>query len=92
MTDDHRGGNFIFDDFPVGKSCTFRILTTCGYPRFRYRILNENTFQDFDIAYAIINNLPQSEDISSWEFDKNPDYRGSEISRRNISNQYEIVQ
>lgn len=56
-------------DFPVKTACTYRIMTTCGYPQASWRVNDERIAEDFDIAIAFMDNLQPTDELDIWEFD-----------------------
>jgi hypothetical protein len=64
-------------DLPVNSSCTYRAMSTCGYPQFFYRVNDAMIAEDFDVAWAFEDYLPKNEELSRWEFDHMTDSQNS---------------
>ena len=73
------GRNII--DLPVNSSCTYRAVSTCGYPQVSYRINNQTFAEDFDIAWATKEGIDRYDELDRWEFNETTDYRGSFASK-----------
>jgi hypothetical protein len=78
-------GRSIFD-LPVNSSCTYRVITTCGYPTASWRVNDRLIVEDFDIAWGTMDRLEASNELDIWEFDQMTDFRGSYSS--NFSMEY----
>jgi hypothetical protein len=55
-------------NFPLNSSCTYRVISNCGYPRAEYRIQNDTISNDFDIAYAFLDGILRDDDLNFWNF------------------------
>ena len=67
-------------DLPVNSSCTYRAISTCGYPQASWRVNDPKIAGDFDIAYASMDGLAASNELDGWEFEQTTDFRGSYAS------------
>lgn len=67
-------------DLPVNSSCTYRVMSTCGYPQAEWRVNDPKIAEDFDIAYATLDGLQRTNELDGWEFDLTTDWRGSYAS------------
>lgn len=67
-------------DLPVNSSCTYRVMSTCGYPQAEWRVNDPKIAEDFDIAYASLDGLQRTNELDGWEFDLTTDWRGSYAS------------
>jgi hypothetical protein len=52
-------------DLPRNSSCTYRAVTTCGYPKAEFRIQNSTITNDFDIAWASLDGVQRDDDLGS---------------------------
>lgn len=55
-------------NIPVNSSCTYRVISNCGYPKAEYRIQNDTISNDFDIAYAFLDGVLRDDDLNGWNF------------------------
>jgi hypothetical protein len=69
-------------DLPVNSSCSYRVMSTCGYPQAEWRVNDDKIAEDFDVAYATVDGLVKSNELDGWEFDETTDWRGSYSSNR----------
>jgi hypothetical protein len=88
---DHRGpcGEYIVDlnsasfdtrivkTWPTGASCTYRVISKCGYPVAVPNIKNPSFAGDYNVAYATLEGLDAAEEINGWEFETVMDSTGS---------------
>ena len=71
-------------DLPVNSSCTWRAISTCGYPQASWRVNDPLIAEDFDIAYAALDGLAPTNELDGWEFDQTTDFRGSYASNKTM--------
>lgn len=71
-------------DLPVNSSCTYRAISTCGYPQASWRVNDPKIAGDFDIAYATMDGLAPSNELDGWEFEQTTDFRGSYASNASM--------
>jgi hypothetical protein len=64
-------------DLPVNTSCTYRVMSTCGYPQAEWRVNDPKIAGDFDIAYATVDGLVPTNELDGWEFNYKTDWTGS---------------
>jgi len=61
----------------VNSSCTYRALSTCGYPSAAWRVNKQEIAGDFDIAFAAMDDLTPTNELDGWEPDQTTDWRGN---------------
>lgn len=49
--------------FPIGTWCSYKVVTKCGYPSVSFSIDDDTTAEDFDIAYATMENFNKTRDF-----------------------------
>lgn len=67
-------------DMPVNSSCTYRALSTCGYPSAAWRVNNPKIAGDFDIAWATMDDLTPTNELDGWEPNQTTDWKGNYAS------------
>jgi hypothetical protein len=70
-------------DLPLNSSCTYRAVTTCGYPKAEFRIQNSTISNDFDIAWASLDGVQRDDDLNGWNFDLLTTVNGTMQSQAN---------
>jgi hypothetical protein len=71
-------------DLPVNSSCTYRVMSTCGYPQASWRVNDQKIAGDFDIAWATMDGLSPANELDGWEFDQKTDAQGSYASTEKL--------
>ncbi len=73
---------YSFDGRDIGRmflnsSCTYRVMTTCGYPSvqvyFKLRLYDT----DFDIAWATKDDVGLEDDLDKWDQGLKTEWNGS---------------
>lgn len=55
-------GNSV-QNLPVNASCTYRAISTCGYPEVYFRVHNASYRSDFDVAWATEDGMTPDDDL-----------------------------
>jgi hypothetical protein len=55
-------GNVV-QNLPTNASCTYRAISTCGYPEAHFRVHNASYRSDFDVAWATEDGMTPDEDL-----------------------------
>ena len=74
------------ENFPVNSSCTYRALSTCGYPSAAWRVNKPDIAGDFDIAFAAMDDLTPTNELDGWEPKQVTDWKGNYAS--SLSREY----
>ena len=66
--------------FPVGKSCTWRVFSTCGYPAANLAVFNPLIVGDYDLAWTTQSGIQRDADMDGWNFTYTTAWTGSSSS------------
>ena len=69
-------GRSVFN-LPVNSSCTYRAMSTCGYPTASYRVNDPIIAEDFDVAWASVEGLSPTNELDGWAYNETTDWNGS---------------
>ncbi len=69
-------------DLPVNSSCTYRVMSRCGYPQASWRVNDPLITEDFDIAWATQDGLTFINELDYSDFNHTTDIQGSYISNK----------
>jgi hypothetical protein len=68
-------------DLPVNSSCSYRVMSHCGYPQVSWRVNDPKIAEDFDFAWASMDGIQPTDELDVWNFDEMTDARGSLASK-----------
>ena len=65
---------------PVNSSCTYRVVTKCGYPEAEWRVQDPRIQTDYDIAWAGIDNMDIADELDGWTNTSAADWKTSKTT------------
>ncbi len=75
-------------NLPTNASCTYRAISTCGYPEAYFRVHNASYRSDFDVAWATDDGMTPDEDLEGFNRAWTPAWNGSETAKANVEYYY----
>lgn len=95
--DDHCGSYLVdlsdSNSFPVGRtvmqmpynvSCSYRVLSKCGYPEVQFRVTNDQIRDNFDVAFAYEEGMSRDEDLDGFNRTWSSNFFGSYRSNASV--------
>lgn len=73
-------------ELQVNSSCSYRGVSTCGYPEVSIKVLDPRIVQDFDIAYSYEDGLSPVNELDGWNFNLNTSKQTSFASTNVVHN------